>query len=213
MKTTALRLFCKYLLLACHDISSHVSVCQHKGVPHAACWKPETIYICGVSLTTEVTFMKTGVCNSCFTWVVCALGFFQYLILSCWFLLGEAEPHRDEEIWGHTELFLFPGARWVPMIKASSEGDRRPPGHTSLFVTPGCWQRCTLLFLKDVGEGQISKHQMGSCNEKPKGGYTPEVLNFCKTAVSKECSEWGKKVFGSCEGNKVSEQKPTATEG
>lgn len=131
IKTTALWLFCKNLLLACCDIPSHDSVCQHKGVPHAACWKPEMIYICRVSLTTEVTFMKISAYNSCFMWVVCALVFFwvffffQYLIRICWFLLGEAEPHRNEEIWGHLELSLFPRARWVPMIKASREGDRR----------------------------------------------------------------------------------------
>lgn len=213
MKTTALWLFRKNLLLACHDIPSHDSVCQHKGVPHAACWKLETIYICGMSLTTEVTFMKTGASNGCFMWVVCALGFLQYLILFCWFLLGETEPRRNAEIWGHMELFLFPRARWVPTIKASSGGDKRPPGHTSPFVAPGCWQWHTLLFLKDAGEGRISKHQMGSCNEKPKGGYTPVVLNYCKIALSKECNKWKKKVFGFCIGKKVSEQNPIAPEG
>lgn len=98
------------------------------------------------------------------------------------------------------------------MIKASSDGDRGPPGRSSPFVAPGRWRQ-RALFLKDAGERRISKHQMGSCNEKPKGGYTPEVLSYCKIALSKEQSEGEKKVFGFWKGNEVSEQKPIAPEG
>lgn len=94
------------------------------------------------------------------------------------------------------------------MTKASGDGDRRPPGHSSACVAPGLWGKWG-----DGGEGRIPKHKMRSCNEKPKGGYTPEALSYRKISLSKERSEWEKKAFGFCKGNNVSEQNPITPEG
>lgn len=90
--------------------------CGSTGCFSVVCSKSGVITdICEMSVPTKVMCMKISAYNSYSHWVFCSVtpssvGFWGKLSL--------------RGIWGHMELFLFPRAKWVPMIKAGGDGDR-----------------------------------------------------------------------------------------
>lgn len=147
MKTKASWLFCYNLLLACNDIPSHD--CQHKGAPSmSADQKGFTSAECH----HWGYWYKNHFSYSCFR-LHCHLGF-------CWERMSLMGMNQ---YWGHLQHEVNPC------------GQSKPQQLKTTFPEPsfhGLEPALMCGALEGTEQGRISKHQIGSCSEKPKGECT-----------------------------------------